>query len=275
MARPSSMFVPEWPPKPPSAVTITAMESDSAADRSPSRRTHVSVLPAQPTVNVPSSSLSRLSRIFPVSSAGSRPLAPSRPTSSATVISSSRGPCGSDGSSASAIMAAIATPSSAPSVVPSAVSHSSSRSRAIRPSAGSLGESGLRSHTMSRCPWSTTVGADSRPAVAGTRMTMLRAASSAAFEAARIRPALDVRDHRLLVPGRPGDRRQLPEALPERSRLQPAQHRTLYGHLAGSPHTGDRAAAASTTAIAPAMKSTGVSSGAATTTASMPAPRPC
>ena len=57
---------------------------------------------------------------------------------------------------------------------------SASRRRAcstIRPSAGSFGLSGLRSQTMSRCPWRTSVGADSRPGVAGTRITRLRAGS--------------------------------------------------------------------------------------------------
>ena len=123
----------------------------------------MSVLPAHPTVSFPSSSLSRLIRIEPVTSAGSSAFAPSSPTSSATVISSSSGPCGSDSSSTSAIIAAIATPSSAPSVVPSAVSHSPSRTSSMRPSAGSFGLEGSRSQTMSRCPWSTRVGAFSRP----------------------------------------------------------------------------------------------------------------
>ena len=140
-------------------------------------RIHVSVLPAHPTVSRPSSSLSRLIRIEPVTSAGSSAFAPSSPTSSATVISSSSGPWGSDSSSTSAIIAAIATPSSAPSVVPSAVSHSPSRTSAIRPSAGSFGLDGSRSQTMSRCPCSVTTGAPSRPGVAGTRMTRFRPAS--------------------------------------------------------------------------------------------------
>ena len=150
----------------------------AAGARGASIRIHVSVLPAQPTVRRPSSSLSRLIRIEPESSDPSRPFAPSSPTSSATVISSSSGPCGSDSSSTSAIIAAIATPSSAPSVVPFAVSHSPSRTSSILPSVGSFGLSGWRSQTMSRCPWSTTVGAPSRPSVAGTLMTRLRAASS-------------------------------------------------------------------------------------------------
>ena len=147
------------------------------AARGASTLIQVSVLPAHPTVRVPSSSLSRLIRIAPVSSDPSSAFAPSSPTSSATVISSSSGPCGSDSSSTSAIIAAIATPSSAPSVVPSAVSHSPSRMSSIRPSAGSFGLEGSRSQTMSRWPWSMRVGAFSRPALAGTRITRFRPAS--------------------------------------------------------------------------------------------------
>jgi dipeptidase D len=71
----------------------------------------------------------------------------------------------------------IATPSSAPRVVPSAFSQSPSRTRTMRPSAGSFGLEGSRSQTMSRWPCSETVGALSRPDVAGTRSTRLRPAS--------------------------------------------------------------------------------------------------
>ena len=175
--RPSAIPVPEWPPLPPLAVTPSVTWSPSADSRGALMRIHVSVLPAHPTVSRPSSSLSRLTRIEPVTSAGSSAFAPSSPTSSATVIRSSSGPCGSDSSSTSAIIAAIATPSSAPSVVPSAFSHSPSRTSAIRPSAGSFGLDGSRSQTMSRWPWSVTTGAFSRPGVAGTRMTRFRPAS--------------------------------------------------------------------------------------------------
>ena len=171
------MFVPECPPRPPLTVTASVTASDSTGSRFEAIRIHVSVLPAQPTVSLASSSLSRLMRIEPSIRPPSRPFAPSRPTSSATVISSWSGPCGSEASSTSAIIAAIATPSSAPSVVPLAVSQSPSISSSIRPSAGSFGLSGWRSQTMSRCPCSTTVGADSRPSVAGTSKTRLRAVS--------------------------------------------------------------------------------------------------
>ena len=149
--------------------------------------------------------------------------APSRPTSSATVISSSSGPCGSDSSSASAIIAAIATPSSAPSVVPSAVSQSPSRTSAIRPSAGSFGLDGSRSHTMSRCPWRMSVGADSRPALAGTRITRFRPASCRSSNPCSSAHDANVLDDRLLVTRRARDRRQGLEVRPEGARLEPCQ----------------------------------------------------
>ena len=143
-ARPRWICMPEWPPRPPSAVTasVTAPSSSGAA-RLASTRIQVSVLPAQPTVSVPSSSLSRLTRILPSSSEPSRPLAPSSPTSSATVISSCSGPCGAT------------RPRPAPSSRrsrrrrrrrASCRRRSATRRRgssSIRPSAGSLGLSGL------------------------------------------------------------------------------------------------------------------------------------
>ena len=176
-ARPSAICTPEWPPSPPPARTESETASAEDAARGASTRIHVSVLPAQPTVRTPSSSLSRLISVPPVSRDPSSAFAPSSPTSSATVIKSSSGPCGIDSSSTSVIIAAIAIPSSAPRVVPSAVSQSPSRTNTIRPSAGSFGLEGSRSQTMSRWPWRISVGADSRPGVAGTRMTRFRPAS--------------------------------------------------------------------------------------------------
>ena len=184
------MLLPECPPRPPLTVTASAVAPPPTGDRGRSMWIQVSVLPAQPTVSRPSSSLSRLSSTDPVSIDPSRAFAPSRPTSSATVISSSSGPCGRAGSSASAIMAAIATPSSAPSVVPSAFSHSPSRTSSMRPCAGSLGLSGRRSQTMSRWPCRITVGAPSRPGVAGTRTTTFPAASCST---GKLRPAAQAR----------------------------------------------------------------------------------
>ena len=176
-ARPSAMLLPECPPSPPLAVTESVTESGAVGSRGFSTWIHVSVLPAHPTVSFPSSSLSRLTRTVPVTNFGSRPFAPSRPTSSATVMRSSSGPWRFDSSSTSAIIAAIATPSSAPSVVPFAVSQSPSRASSILPSAGSFGLSGSRSQTMSRWPCSVIFGADSRPSLAGTRTTRFPAES--------------------------------------------------------------------------------------------------
>ena len=179
----------------------------------------MSVEPAHPTVRTPSSSLSRLIRVEPVSSDPSSAFAPSSPTSSATVISSSSGPWGSDASSASAIIAAIATPSSAPRVVPSAFSQSPSRTSAIRPSAGSFGLAGSRSHTMSRCPWSDH---GRRRLAAGRRRHAddeVAAGVLSELEAVPVGPCAHVLDHRLLGTRRPRDRRQRLEVRPERGGL--------------------------------------------------------
>src|SRR4029079_15266236 len=58
--RPSWRLVPEWPPSPPLTVTDNVAASASTGSRFEATRIHVSVLPAQPTVSLPSSSLSRL-----------------------------------------------------------------------------------------------------------------------------------------------------------------------------------------------------------------------
>ncbi len=121
---------------------------------------------------------SRLSRMRPETSAGSSAFAPSSPCSSDTVKRSSRGPCAISGSSAAAIAAATPIPLSAPSVVPSASTQSPSRTTLIRPSRGSYGLDGSRSHTMSRCAWRTTVCAPSRPDEAGIWTTTFPAAST-------------------------------------------------------------------------------------------------
>ncbi len=193
---------------------------------------HVSVLPAHPTVSFPSSSLSRLTRTVPVTNFGSSPFAPSRPTSSATVMRSSRGPWRFDSSSTSAIIAAIATPSSAPSVVPFAVSQSPSRASSIRPSAGSFGLSGSRSQTMSRWP----LQGDFRrrlPALAG-RNPHDEVAGRVAFdlEVVLLGPGADMVAHRLLLARGTRDPRQRIEMAPERLRLEPGQHGRLHcGHV--------------------------------------------
>jgi hypothetical protein len=133
------MSVPECPPRPPLTDTDSVTAPAPHASRGFSTRIDVSVLLAEPTVSLPSSSLSRFNSVAPLTRDGSSPLAPSAgpPTSSLTVISNSSGPCDNDSSSASAIIAAMPMPLSAPSVVPSAVSQSPSRTSAILPSAGS------------------------------------------------------------------------------------------------------------------------------------------
>ena len=141
-------------------------------------RIHVSVLPAQPTVSRPSSSLSRLIRIVPSTSDRVEAVRALEPDL-----------LGHRHQQLRAARAAATRPRRAPSSPRSrrrrrrrASSRSRSASRRRRrarsaPRPGSFGLSGSRSQTMSRCPWRTTVGAASRPGVAGTSKTRLRAAS--------------------------------------------------------------------------------------------------
>ena len=153
LERPSSMLLPECPPRPPARAHRRA---------SPHRRRGLarlfdpdprSVLPAHPTVNLPSSSLSRLIRIAPpATSFRSSPFAPSRPTSSATVISSSSGPWGvrlilGEGHHRRDRDAVVGAQRCPVRRQPLAVAKSS-----IRPSAGIVGLLGSRSQTMSRWP---------------------------------------------------------------------------------------------------------------------------
>ncbi len=77
--------------------------------------------PAHPTVTTPKSSLSMLSIIFPVSISDSNANAPVSPVSSSTVNKPSICPCFNVLSSSIARVVATPIPSSAPSVVPSAV----------------------------------------------------------------------------------------------------------------------------------------------------------
>ena len=62
----------------------------------------------------------------PFSQFGRMPFAPSMPVSSVAVISTSIGPCGMSFDNSTAIPVATPMPLSAPSVVPSAVTHSPS-----------------------------------------------------------------------------------------------------------------------------------------------------
>ena len=149
----------------------------TGAARGASTRIQVSVLPAQPTVRRPSSSLSRLTRIFPWTSEPSSPFAPSRPTSSATVIRSCSGPCGKRG-----ILdqrhhrrdrnAVVGAERGAVRRQPVAVDDQldPSLGRVVR----AVGDA-LADHV--EVALEDDQGADSRPAVAGTSITRLRAAS--------------------------------------------------------------------------------------------------
>ena len=74
------------------------------------------------------------------------------------------------------------------------------------------------------------MGADSRPGVAGTRMTRLRP-GLLELEAVLRRPRADVLDHRLLVARGARDLRQRLEVRPERTGLQARQDCCLDRHL--------------------------------------------
>ena len=137
----------------------------------------VSMPPAQPMKISPSSSESRLTRYLPVSIPSPSSNAPVRPVSSSTVNSASTGPCSTVSSSITASAAAMPIPQSAPSVVPSARTHSPS----IRVRMGSLSKSNSTSEffsqTMSMCDWRITAARSSMPGVAGLRITTLPMAS--------------------------------------------------------------------------------------------------
>ena len=140
------------------------------AHAEPSIRIQVSVLPAHPTVRRPSSSLSRLIRIEPVTSAGVERVRALEPD----LLGDGHQQLERAVRAATRPRRAPSSPRSRPrrrrraSYRPPSASRRHARS-AMRPSVGSFGLDGSRSQTMSRCPWSTTVGAASRPGVAGTR----------------------------------------------------------------------------------------------------------
>ena len=103
--------------------------------------------------------------------------APVRPVSSSTVKSASRGPCSTAGSISAASAAAMPMPQSAPSVVPSALTHPSSMRVRMASCSKSNSTSEFFSQTMSMCDWRMTAGRFSKPGVAGLRMTTLPVAS--------------------------------------------------------------------------------------------------
>ena len=137
----------------------------------------MSIPPAEPITNFPQVSESRLKRMSPCSSPPGSALAPNMPVSSSAVMSASTGPCFISLDSITAMMAATPSPSSAPSVVPLAFTHSPS----IQGSMGSVSklwvDSGVFCGTMSMCACRMTPLRFSMPGVAGLRMTILSAGS--------------------------------------------------------------------------------------------------
>ena len=137
----------------------------------------VSMPPAQPMKISPSSSESRLMRYLPVSISSPSSKAPVRPVSSSTVKSASTGPCCTAGSIMTASAAAMPMPQSAPSVVPSALTHPPSMCVRIGSLSKSNSTSEFFSQTMSMWDWRITAGRSSKPGVAGLRITTLPMAS--------------------------------------------------------------------------------------------------
>ena len=125
----------------------------------------------------PSSSESRLSRMLPVRKSGFRANAPSSPVSSDVVKRHSILPWGSSLSSSTASWAAMPMPQSAPRVVSLAISQPSSTTVLMGSLEKSCSTPLFFSQTMSEWLWRMTVGAFSRPGVAGMVMRTLPASS--------------------------------------------------------------------------------------------------
>ena len=100
------------------------------------------------------------------------------------------------------------------------------------PARGSYGLSGSRSQTMSRWPWRITVGAASRPGVAGTRDDEVAGRVAPRRPPVRLRPGDDVRDRLLLLVGRARDRGERLEVAPEAGGLEA---RERIGHAVFPP----------------------------------------
>ena len=115
--------------------------------------------PAQPTVRIPSASESMFSRYLLLRSEQSRAVAPSRPVSSSTVNTASRGGWGMTPSSSTAMAMATAMPSSPPRVVPRALIQSPSTASSRLSLVKSWSTPASATHTMSRWPWGCAGGA--------------------------------------------------------------------------------------------------------------------
>ena len=169
-----------------------------------------------------------------MSSDPSSAFAPSSPTSSATVIRSSSGPCASDSSSTSAIIAAIATPSSAPSVVPSALQpvavadeHDPPFRRVVR----------ARRVALAHHVEMTLQDQRRRRLTAGRRGYRDDEVSPGVLphvEAVPGSPGTHVLDDGLLLSRGARDRRQRLEVPPKRTRLESRQCRFLRCHFRAS-----------------------------------------
>ena len=129
--------MPECPPVRPDSVTSILRTLRLAAWVS-GKRKRASSPPAHPTVTSSSFSESRLSIKLLRNSPGSSSFMPTMDTSSPTVNRASSGPCLSSGSVITASAAATPIQSSAPSVVPSAVTYGISLISSILRLSGSL-----------------------------------------------------------------------------------------------------------------------------------------
>ena len=123
--------------------------------------------------SVPRSSLSRLRKYLDLSKPPGNSAAPVNPLSSSMVKTNSRGPWAMSSLSITASAAETPMPLSEPSVVPSAFSQSPSRTMWMGSVSKLCGVPSFFSHTISRWPCNSAMGALSRPGRAGLRMTVL------------------------------------------------------------------------------------------------------
>ena len=147
---------PEWPPGRPDTERVKTSPEAASAGRGMCRSHRAP--PAQPTVRIPSASESMFSRYLLLRSEQSRAVAPSRPISSSTVNTASRGGWGMASLSSTAMAMATAMPSSPPRVVPRALIQSPSTTSSRPSLVKSWSTPASATHTMSRWPWSITAG---------------------------------------------------------------------------------------------------------------------
>src|SRR6185369_9877079 len=126
------MSTPECPPFKPETLIRNGVP-EPAALYDTARRAVVFTPPEQPIQRVPISSLSRFRKYLAFSMPGPNCAAPVKPVSSSMVKTNSSGPCEMSVLSITASADATPIPLSAPSVVPSALSHSPSRQTLIVP----------------------------------------------------------------------------------------------------------------------------------------------